>query len=197
MVYHVAKEISKEPKLFSEIKKGTDIMDCCNKEMKMGGGRRCGDSLPGMLLRCGRYVARCGSGHVGQGGILKLLAEKGETTQGELREMLGIQPGSLSELLGRLEERGFVERVRDEDDRRKGMVKLTDAGRSHIESCRGGCGKKDVFSALTEQEKAELARILKKLEDSWAEMSPGRCRGRGMRGHGGGCHGGGHDCKAE
>jgi hypothetical protein len=64
----------------------------------------------------------------GQGRVLALLAVKPETTQRELSFLLDMRQQSLSELLAKLEEKGFVTREKSEQDGRVTVVKLTEAG---------------------------------------------------------------------
>jgi MarR family len=73
--------------------------------------------------------------------------------------------GGMTHLVDRLERDGLVERVADPDDRRGLLVGLTRKGRalvsrvgpSHLEN------ERRLLAALTEEEQAELARLLRKL----------------------------------
>lgn len=69
----------------------------------------------------------------GQSRALRLLPEQGSMTQRELTERLGIQPGSASELVGKLERAGLVARTPSQTDRRTADVALTEAGRARRE----------------------------------------------------------------
>lgn len=100
----------------------------------------------------------------GQGRILKLiLASGGEMTQGELQEKLGTRPGSVSEIVSKLVNRGMLTRDKDEDDKRKVVLRLTEQGREKAEHCHGEDKSKDAFAALSDQEKETLKSLLKKL----------------------------------
>jgi DNA-binding MarR family transcriptional regulator len=55
-----------------------------------------------------------------------------ELSPTQLADHLGLAAGTVSEALGSLEDRGLVERVRDEQDRRRVSVRLTAAGRGAI-----------------------------------------------------------------
>jgi DNA-binding MarR family transcriptional regulator len=61
--------------------------------------------------------------------LLHHLAASGPLTLGELVEHMRIGKASATELVNRVEERGLVERMRDERDHRRVFVYLTDAGR--------------------------------------------------------------------
>src|SRR6266571_9280941 len=59
---------------------------------------------------------------------IKGLPEGRRAIIGELAERLQLQHHSVVELVDRLEERGFVQRNRDEGDQRRVLVRLTPAG---------------------------------------------------------------------
>ncbi len=52
----------------------------------------------------------------------------GPRTAGVLATATGLRPAATTALIDRLEARGLVERVRDEGDRRKVLVRMTDEG---------------------------------------------------------------------
>ena len=60
--------------------------------------------------------------------ILMILKENPGITQRELTRHLGIQPGSASEVLGKLESAGLIRRTPSEIDRRTTDITLTEAG---------------------------------------------------------------------
>lgn len=60
--------------------------------------------------------------------VLRALTDAPQSA-GELALVTGCTPPTMARLLGRLEERGFVERAIDTADRRRIEVRLTDAGR--------------------------------------------------------------------
>jgi len=64
--------------------------------------------------------------------VLQHLSVSGPLTVGEQAEHLGLRRNSVSELLGRLEEKGLVARIRDERDERRVLVWLTQAGRDVV-----------------------------------------------------------------
>lgn len=88
-------------------------------------------------------------------------------TQKELQEILHVQPGSISEILAKLEDKGLILREKDDSDKRKSIIKLTEAGRNakdmvSVEDNDGG-----LFDALSDEEQGTLKELLKKLLDSW------------------------------
>ena len=97
-------------------------------------------------------------------------------TQRELTERLGIQPGSASELVGKLERAGLVERTPSEQDRRTADVRLTEAGRARREQ-RAAAEERQrsgLFAALSDEEKQTLLSLLERLYADWSERAPER-----------------------
>ncbi len=125
------------------------------------------DNLYGMMRACGHYLYhRSGSG-AGQGKILAILSQRESMTQKELQEMLQIQPGSMSEILTKLEEKGLILRKKHDDDRRMSVLVLTDAGKDVAENQRQQEDEASLFAALEDAEREELKKLLGKLLDSW------------------------------
>lgn len=104
-------------------------------------------------------------------GLLALLVEVQEASQKELVQSLDIRPSSLSELLKKLEGKGYIERRQDPDDKRNMIVSLTEAGEiAAKEMAKGHDAFSDrMFAALSEEEKAQLNNLLEKLIDAWRD----------------------------
>jgi DNA-binding MarR family transcriptional regulator len=60
--------------------------------------------------------------------VLRRLAKQPQSL-GQLGTELALAPPSVTRLVDRLEERGLIERQRDDEDRRKVVARLTDEGR--------------------------------------------------------------------
>lgn len=115
-------------------------------------------SLESLFHQC-MHRLRHGGRASAQNRVLRLLAEKGSIAQRDLQDSFGIQPGSLSELIGKLEGKGLIERERDDLDRRRSTLRITEAGRAEtIDSAP----REDFFSALTQEEQEQLRRLLQK-----------------------------------
>jgi DNA-binding MarR family transcriptional regulator len=85
-------------------------------------------------------------------------------SQQELAEMMILDPNGVVLLLNELEDLGYSLRRRDAGDRRRHIVELTDAGRkavAHADKARGSI-EDELLSALTDEDKATLKRILNK-----------------------------------
>lgn len=57
---------------------------------------------------------------------LDVLSQEGPVTPGRLAELMGLTSGAITTVLDRLERAGYVRRVRDQDDRRRLHVELTE-----------------------------------------------------------------------
>ena len=101
----------------------------------------------------------------GQGRILMILAEQEQISQRQLQEMLRIQPGSMSEILSKLERKGLVTRERGED-RRGNLLRITDAGRAAV-TPTAPLPEDTLFNALTPEQQDELRALLKLLLTDW------------------------------
>lgn len=95
--------------------------------------------------------------------ILEALLHKGPLTMSELCEAALIKNASMTAAIDRLEERGFVERVADKQDRRVRRVQLTAQGNALIKRlyARHERDLEEVMSGVSPTERAELRRGLK------------------------------------
>lgn len=103
--------------------------------------------------------------------VLIVLLETGRITQRALTERLGIQPGSASEVLAKLENAGLILRTSSEEDRRTTNISLTEEGIRRAEEARDGRNKRheEMFSCVTEEEKMQLLALLEKINLDWEE----------------------------
>ena len=125
------------------------------------------DSLSGLMHACGHHLHHRGRHGGGQGSILTILSEKASMSQKELQDILRIQPGSLSEILTKLEQKGMITREKDEEDKRKSVISLTEAGKAAVHEQTPRMDEKEMFDVLSEEEQTELKRLLKKLISFW------------------------------
>ena len=123
------------------------------------------DSLNSLMHRCGHALRHRADRERGQRSVLALLAAWGETDQRTLQNALAIQPGSVSELLSKLEAKGYIVKSRSEQDRRMATVTLTEEGKAVVQSLPEK--KQDLYAALTSEEQETLKALLKKLLESW------------------------------
>jgi DNA-binding MarR family transcriptional regulator len=127
------------------------------------------------------YYSRHFSGSPGQRRILALLRLKSPVSQKELLDVCGIRPASLSELLNKMENAGYLTRTKDETDKRSVLVSLTDAGRKAADEWENDSAddSSGFFDSLTGDEKNTLSAILQKLiQGCMPEDSDPYCRRR-------------------
>ncbi|MGN0070695.1 MAG: MarR family winged helix-turn-helix transcriptional regulator [Atopobiaceae bacterium] len=105
----------------------------------------------------------------GQGRVLAMLQAKPETTQKELCFLLGMRQQSLSELLSKLEEKGFVERQKSEEDGRVTLVKLTDEGKAAVPDLDELDPDEEVFGILDAETKEAFEAAVDTVSDSLKE----------------------------
>ena len=126
-------------------------------------------ALMRQMRRCSHLLYHKFSLNFSQNRILVLLRREGPMTQKALMCQMQIQPGSLSEVLSKVEGAGLVERRRCEDDRRNFEIRLTEEGVKQAEAFERD--RQDMaellFETLDEQEKETLSGILAKLHDHW------------------------------
>lgn len=105
---------------------------------------------------------------VAQAPVLVVLREAGyPITITEVARQLFLETPSITTMVDRLAERGFVERLKDRKDRRKTLVQLTKAGKQMVESIRepGEQLQEEMFGVLGRKERETLRAILQKLRD--------------------------------
>lgn len=108
-------------------------------------------------------------GRASQKRILIILYETKCITQRALTERLGIQPGSASEVIGKLENAGLIRRTVSEADRRTATITLTEKGEKlALEAAEQRKRRHtEMFSCLSEHDKAELLALLEKVNEDW------------------------------
>ena len=127
--------------------------------------------------------------------VLIVLNETGTITQRELTQRLGIQPGSASEVIAKLESAGLVERTASQADRRTADIALTQEGKRQAEAALEQRWQRHegMFAVLSDEEKAQLLALLEKINSDWRERymdNQGHREGRHGHHHG---HGHGRD----
>ncbi len=96
---------------------------------------------------------------------------RSEMNPSEISKWRGASRNTVSALIRRLEDAGYIERRLDEQDRRKFNIALTDTGRAKVSRYAhmqfeivGGC-----FNALSEAEQSQLGILLAKLSQNLEE----------------------------
>jgi DNA-binding MarR family transcriptional regulator len=122
------------------------------------------EQLRRLLRRCGHVLYH--QSHHSQQDVVLALLRQGPMTQKQIQEQLSIKAGSVSELISKLEARQLLVRARDEADRRRVVLTLTEKGQlaSLIHKERA---TQDLFTAFSSEEKEQLSALLEKLLESW------------------------------
>jgi DNA-binding MarR family transcriptional regulator len=98
---------------------------------------------------------------------LRVLRHHGVMRLSELSDRLHIAARSTTEVVDALESRDLIGRRPDPDDRRATLVEVTEHGRSVLEAIDAARGTEAerAFGRLTSADRADLARILRKLRE--------------------------------
>lgn len=131
---------------------------------------------PGYLIRrlhqihLGLFAEECRDEDVTpvQFGMLSVLASGAEMDQLSLSTSVGVDRVSGADVIKRLERRGLLQRKRSEVDRRARVISITPLGTDFVENVRPKMARAQakLVAPLTEDELAELERILKKMIDA-------------------------------
>ena len=121
------------------------------------------------MRRCNHLLYHKFSLNFSQNRILSLLNREGPMTQKALMCRMQIQPGSLSEVLAKVEGAGLVERRRCEDDRRNFEIRLTEEGVKQAEAFERDRQEMAqlLFATLDDSEKQQLMNLMTKLHEHW------------------------------
>lgn len=122
----------------------------------------------------GHTMRRISEGRGSQKRVLIVLRETGIITQRELTQRLGIQPGSASEVIGKLEEAGMLIRTPSETDRRTADISLTEAGQAAAAQAAASREQRHekMFSCLSGEEKQQLLELLERVNQFWDQHYP-------------------------
>jgi DNA-binding MarR family transcriptional regulator len=95
-------------------------------------------------------------------GTLRRAGTPYRLTAGELTRRCRVTPGATTQRVQRLERDGFVERVRDEHDRRTVYVALTPGGSAKLDEVFAAvmAADEEVLAPLTQRDRGSLERIL-------------------------------------
>ena len=108
----------------------------------------------------------------GQYRCLYILKQSGTITQKELAEILSIRPASVSEILLRMEQKGWVRRTASGKDKRISLISLTEEGQRQAEIICADRARyhSNMLSELTESDKEHFAIALQKIKAYYISM---------------------------
>ena len=123
------------------------------------------------LRRCGHLLYHKFNLNGSQMRILLVLRDE-PMTQRELTERLRIQPGSLSEILTKVERAGLIEKHRSSADRRNYELALTEEGRRQADWFENAQKEQAelLMQPLDDKQKEQLASLLDVLSKHWEEI---------------------------
>ena len=120
----------------------------------------------------GHTMRQISEGRGSQKRILILLRETKGMTQKELTARLGVQPGSASEVLNKLEQAGLIFRTPSEADHRTTDIRLTPDGEALAKeaSAKRAERHEQMFAVLSEEEKDILIVLLERVNAHWDQV---------------------------
>lgn len=97
--------------------------------------------------------------------MLKRILRRGRMTVSEVAEEMGVSLSAITALVDRLHRAGFVNRRRDEEDRRVVWLEVTPAGEEVVRSCLAARRRvlEKYLRRLPEEDVEQLVRIYEKL----------------------------------
>jgi DNA-binding MarR family transcriptional regulator len=109
----------------------------------------------------------------GQPRLLRVLWEEEGQTQSQLADRLHVRPATITRMVQRMEEAGFVERRRDERDQRLVRVYLTEVGREVQENVRRVWEQmeRDVLEGFDPAERRQLHGYLLRIRENLREKT--------------------------
>ncbi|WP_283587260.1 MarR family winged helix-turn-helix transcriptional regulator [Limosilactobacillus viscerum] len=119
----------------------------------------------------------------GQGRLIHLLAHNTGVSQRELATLAQVKPGSISEVLERLEKNKIVERWRDETDRRIVRVKLTAKGKELYQEnlATRQQFERELLQKVTAEERKSFLNVVQKMQKqlkaNYGDLLPQEWRG--------------------
>lgn len=115
--------------------------------------------------RSGAHLTRIGL-HPGQELVLKVLDDADGRTMSQLALALGVQPPTVTKMVTRLSNQGYVRRQVSDTDGRLARVYLTDAGRELVASVDKAWKRleREAMSGLDDKDRKKLRKLLRQLE---------------------------------
>ena len=101
----------------------------------------------------------------GQPRILGYLMRNGAASQKELADYSEVDPSAISRMLESMQKGGFITRKASENDKRSGVVDITELGRKAYAEWRNDCDivEERMLKGFNDEEKAELMKFLRRI----------------------------------
>lgn len=129
------------------------------------------------LMHCARFLRSNNDGKWSQRRVLMYLKKNGPVTQRVLLEEMGVRASSLSELLSKLECKGWVIKEKSDTDKRNYNVSVTSEGLVALEEMQSlhQAAIINLFSDFPAEDQVQLAHLLAKLHNLWRERDENNC----------------------
>lgn len=130
---------------------------------------RLGQAAHAYRVRAGGQLSRIGL-HSGQESLLKALAADDGMTMSDLAAILGVQPPTVTKMIGRLAAQDYVERRASKGDARQAEVHLTERGHRAIESIDKVWKRieKTALDGIDDKDRKRLRKLLRQIERNLA-----------------------------
>ena len=127
------------------------------------------------LRVCGHFLHYKMGGRVSWRRILIVLSKHDELLQRELQDILGVQSGTLSEMIIGMEKDGLVEKSRSRDDGRQLVLKLTSKGKAQTARCKREYNEQieKMMSCFSDEQLANLHELLEIMLVNWEKCEGG------------------------
>lgn len=147
-------------------------MEAAEERVRSGGAEEVRANLVALGMEIniltGRFAGATGLHQTDVRALWALAEARGPRTAGELGVRLGLSSAAATRTLDRLERWGYVERIRDAEDRRRVNLRLTDEAGTATDAFFGGVAA-EVAEATGEFTNAELqtvARFLSRIHEA-------------------------------
>ena len=109
--------------------------------------------------------------HSGQGRVLVHLRGHDNVPQWRIARAMKTSPAAIASILKRMERDGWITRTRDPNDQRTVRIRMSDKARALEEEIQGTFVQieEEISSIYTQEERAELRRLLLKLNERFSE----------------------------
>ena len=126
-------------------------------------------------VRAGGQLARVGL-HSGQESLLKALAAYDGISMSDLANSLGVQPPTVTKMIGRLAAQDYVERRASKGDGRQAEVYLTERGQRAIEAIDKMWKRieKTALDGIDDKDRKRLRKLLRQVERNLGNKRAGR-----------------------
>ncbi|GAA0719250.1 MarR family winged helix-turn-helix transcriptional regulator [Clostridium malenominatum] len=97
--------------------------------------------------------------------VIKLIAHKKEMTISDICEEMSLSKGTISGIVTRLEQYGYLEKVKYDDDRRNTYIRFSSEGMEFAKSFRATIQESfdNIFKGCSEEELKEFVKVLRNI----------------------------------